>query len=133
VNLGSLRSALQVVMYVLDTCMAALSGRTQDDIRQSLNWDDEAFYSIGEDQLPEFSQMVKCEVEKIPVAAIDRLHDSINKLHPAIVAVPEHVMVAYAIAEDDSYLKVWDPANESLQQPSMAAVVSQAQWFYVRK
>jgi hypothetical protein len=114
-------------------CMAALSGRTQDDIQQSLNWEDEAFYSIGEDQLPEFSQMVKCEVEKIPVAAIDRLHESINKLHPAIVAVPEHVMVAYAIAEDDSYLKVWDPANESLQQPSMAAVVGQAQWFYVRK
>jgi hypothetical protein len=113
--------------------LAVLMNRRQLDIQTMLGWADEAFFGITGEHLVEFCQMLKFPVEQIAPTEIARVHASLQAGHMVMMGVPEHMMVVFAIAADDSYLRVWDPADGEIQKVSAAAIISQAKGFWVRK
>ncbi|MBV9822296.1 MAG: hypothetical protein JO144_08640 [Actinobacteria bacterium] len=113
--------------------VAVLTNSRQQEIQKSLGWGDDAFYSISDGDLIEFCQMLKWPVEQIALTELARVHASLQAGNLVMIGVPAHMMVVFAIAADDSFVRVWDPRTRKIHQLATATLASKAESFFVRK
>lgn len=117
--------------------MSVLAGRSQKDIQEGLGWPNESFYGISAKDLVEFSQMVECQVVKVPKDDIGAMYASVNHGAPVILGIqdPAHVMLIYAISTDPGHrmMRIWDPADAKIQEVETERVLKKADAIFLRQ
>lgn len=101
------------------SCWAAatvvLAGKTQGQVKNDLHWPDEALYSIGWKEVPEFAQMIGLRLKPVlDYANPDVVRAALQSSSaPLILSVPSHIVLLYAITPDGD-VKLWDPRGPRL-------------------
>jgi hypothetical protein len=109
--------------------MAVLAGKSQQDIQKQIRWEDNAFYGIGSSgDIQEFAQMIKNPVQDAKCSDADEVLRILSTDKPIMIGVPEHAMILFAISPDKTYVKIWDPANGSIQTVRLETMQKQLQF-----
>ena len=109
--------------------MAVLAGKSQQDIQKQLGWKNDAFYGIGNTvEIKEFAQMIKNPVQEAKCSDADEVLRILSTNKPIMIGVPGHAMILFAISPDKTYVKIWDPANGSIQTVRLETMQKQLQF-----